>query len=74
MAARLKDTVDKFNAKAENTQQKLDKNPFSDTYVKPDYKKTDERYGRPEAGSLTEKRGVKAGKNSVFCYVMLSKL
>lgn len=58
---KLQDTLQKFNAKAEETQKKLERNPFSDTYAKPEHKTTDDRYGRPEQGSLTEKRGIAAG-------------
>jgi len=58
----LKQTVQMFNTKADETQKKIDKNPYSDTYQRPEYKVTDERYGRPEQGSLTEKRSIAAGQ------------
>ena len=57
----LSKTISKFNATANETEAKLAKNPFSGTYERPVHKLTDDRYGRPEAGSLTEKRGIKAG-------------
>uniref|UniRef100_A0A914WEI4 Costars domain-containing protein n=1 Tax=Plectus sambesii TaxID=2011161 RepID=A0A914WEI4_9BILA len=59
MSAR--DTIAKFNKTAADTDRKLGKNPFSDTYNQPVHKKTDPSYGRPEAGSATERRGIKAG-------------
>jgi len=58
----LKDRVAAFNQRATDTQKKLEKNPFSPDYQgKQEYDKTSERYGRPAAGSLTERRGIKAG-------------
>lgn len=59
---KLQDRVSKFNQQADETQNKLNRNPFSDTYQKPEYKKGVDRYGRPEKGSKTEMRGIKAGK------------
>lgn len=35
---------------------------FSGQYEQPTHSKADERYGRPEQGSKTERRGIKAGK------------
>uniref|UniRef100_A0A914WH46 Costars domain-containing protein n=1 Tax=Plectus sambesii TaxID=2011161 RepID=A0A914WH46_9BILA len=61
MSAR--DTIAKFNKTAADTDRKLGKNPFSDTYNQPVHKKTDPSYGRPEAGSATERRGIKAGNH-----------
>lgn len=37
------------------------RNPFSDTFEQPDYDTKSSDYGRPLKGSLTEKRGIKAG-------------
>ncbi|KAF1599876.1 UNVERIFIED_CONTAM: Actin-binding Rho-activating protein, partial [Eudyptes robustus] len=37
------------------------KNPFSNTYEQQQYDKSASDYGRPTKGSLTEKRGIKAG-------------
>jgi len=62
---KLSDRVSAFNQQAEQTQKKLDANPFSDTYQKPDIHKGVDRYGRPPKGSLTEIRGIKAGKKHV---------
>lgn len=59
----LKDRVAAFNQRASDTQRKLEKNPFSGQYQgKREFDKNSEIYGRPEAGSLTERRGIKAGK------------
>lgn len=59
---KLKDRVAAFNEKAQQTNEKLAKNPFSDVYKRPDVPERDATdYGRPEKGSLTEKRGIKAG-------------
>ncbi len=58
----LNQTISKFNKTADQTEKNLAKNPFSGTYERPVHKLTDDRYGRPEAGSLTEKRGIRAGK------------
>ena len=57
----IKDSIGKFNEKAAITIAENKKNPFADTYKQPVHKITDKDYGRPEAGSLTEKRGIKAG-------------
>lgn len=59
----LKKQIDKYNKGADELQEKLDRNPYSDTYQRPDHKKTDDRYGRPEQGSKTERRGIAAGFN-----------
>jgi len=56
-------TMEKFNAKAEETKKSLERNPFSDTYVKPEYHPGDDGYGRPESGSKTERRGIAAGES-----------
>jgi hypothetical protein len=61
MSAR--DTIAKFNKTQADTDRKLGKNPFSGTYVQPVHKIGDVTYGRPEAGSATERRGIKAGEN-----------
>ena len=58
----LKQTVQLFNAKAETTQKEWDRNPYSGNYTRPVYKTTDERYGRPEEGSLTERRAKAGGE------------
>lgn len=60
-AGGLKQQIAAFNNQAEKTQKNLDKNPFSDTYERPAHKITDNRYGRPEQGSKTERRGIAAG-------------
>jgi hypothetical protein len=58
----LRDTIASFNKKSDETNKKLSKNPFAENYSQPQHSKTDERYGRPEVGSKTEKRGIKAGE------------
>jgi len=57
----IRAAIAKFNQKADDTDRKLAVNPFSDTYVQPEYDKSADDYGRPKKGSLTEKRGIKAG-------------
>ncbi len=63
--AKLNQTISKFNKTADESKKNLAKNPFSERYKRPVHKLSDERYGRPEAGSLTEKRGIRAG---TACY------
>ena len=58
----IRSTIAKFNQKADDTDRKLAINPFSATYVQPEYDKSADDYGRPKKGSLTEKRGIKASK------------
>lgn len=60
---RLKNTIAMFNQMSTETDDKLKVNPFSDTYERPEHKSTDYRYGRPTQGSLTEKRGITAGRS-----------
>uniref|UniRef100_A0A915ITR5 Costars domain-containing protein n=1 Tax=Romanomermis culicivorax TaxID=13658 RepID=A0A915ITR5_ROMCU len=54
-----------FNGKIRKNEENLRKNPFSDSYRPVAFSKTNDVgiYGRPESGSLTEKRGVKAGNH-----------
>uniref|UniRef100_A0A915DWI7 Costars domain-containing protein n=1 Tax=Ditylenchus dipsaci TaxID=166011 RepID=A0A915DWI7_9BILA len=54
-------TIDKFNQAAQKSEQKLKKNPFSDTYQPPEFDKASKEYGRPPPGSKTEARGIRAG-------------
>lgn len=46
---------------------------FSKTWVRPKFDKTAPDYGRPKKGSLTEKRGIEAGKLNIqsnnFIYI-----
>ncbi|VDK59434.1 unnamed protein product [Anisakis simplex] len=56
-----RDTIQRFNKVAELNREKLDKNPFSETYSIRHYDKNAEDYGRPTHGSKTEARGIKAG-------------
>lgn len=63
----LKDRIKAFNTAAESNQAKLDKNPWSETYKLQAYTKSMSGvYGRPEDGSLTKMRGVKAGMFSAL--------
>lgn len=64
-APSLRDTIAAYNNRADDNAQKLRRNPFSDQYEQPAHSKNDGRYGRPEAGSKTERRGIKAGKDDV---------
>uniref|UniRef100_A0A1I7W5K9 Costars domain-containing protein n=3 Tax=Loa loa TaxID=7209 RepID=A0A1I7W5K9_LOALO len=56
-----RDTIKMFNNIANETKEKLDKNPFSSTYIAPKYDTNAHDYGRPKHGSKTEARGIKAG-------------
>uniref|UniRef100_A0A0R3S3I3 Costars domain-containing protein n=1 Tax=Elaeophora elaphi TaxID=1147741 RepID=A0A0R3S3I3_9BILA len=56
-----RDTIKMFNNIANETKEKLDKNPFSSTYIVPKYDTSAQDYGRPTQGSKTEARGIKAG-------------
>ncbi|PAV63498.1 hypothetical protein WR25_07672 [Diploscapter pachys] len=56
----LMDSVNKFNAMAEQTDASLKKNPYSDTYSVQQFDKEAIDYGRPPTGSRTEARGIKA--------------
>ncbi|VDN57975.1 unnamed protein product [Dracunculus medinensis] len=56
-----RDTINMFNEVAKANQEKLDKNPFSETYSVQHFNKNANDYGRPTAGSKTEARGIKAG-------------
>lgn len=58
----LKDRISLYNERATNAEKNLEKNPFSDTYKQQHHDINDESYGRPEAGSLTERRGIAAGE------------
>jgi len=53
--------IDKFNSMQEKTDEKLAKNPFSDTYQPQKFDKAAKDYGRPPTGSKTEARGIRAG-------------
>ena len=64
MGTSLKDTIANFQTKIAENETKSNKNPFSDTWVKPTMKTTDPGYGRPPEGSKTEKRGIRAGKEN----------
>ncbi|CAJ0599429.1 unnamed protein product [Cylicocyclus nassatus] len=59
MSAR--DTIQRFNAVAAETEANLKKNPYSERYDTPHYDKHAPDYGRPPPGSKTEARGIKAG-------------
>ncbi|CAD6185968.1 unnamed protein product [Caenorhabditis auriculariae] len=52
------DTIQKFNAVAEQNEEELKKNPYSDSYDIQKFSAKD--YGRPPPGSKTEARGKKA--------------
>lgn len=62
----LSTRVAQFQQKAEKHKEKQATNPFSGEWKGPTVKnvfdKSDPRYGRPEEGSKTEKRGQKAGQ------------
>jgi len=53
--------IDKFNQMQQKTDEKLTKNPFSDTYQPEKFDRTAKDYGRPTPGSKTEARGIRAG-------------
>ncbi|KAI6176784.1 Costars domain-containing protein [Aphelenchoides bicaudatus] len=53
--------IKKFNTISDETDAKLKKNPYSDTYEEQHFDTTAKDYARPPAGSLTEKRGQNAG-------------
>lgn len=59
----LSANIAKFNETAENSKKELELNPWSESYTRPNFKQTDEGYGRPPPGSKTEKRGIKAGNH-----------
>lgn len=61
MTGRLKDHIDNFNKLSETQNRNLNKNPYSETYERPEHRRTNETYGRPEQGSKTERRGIAAG-------------
>ncbi|KAM3724412.1 Actin-binding Rho-activating protein [Dirofilaria immitis] len=61
MGKSARDTIKMFNNIANETKEKLDKNPFSSTYMIPKYDTNAKDYGRPTHGSKTEARGIKAG-------------
>src|SRR6185312_6207088 len=54
----------------------LSRNVWSDTYVKPEFSKKAADYARPLPGSLTEKRGIKAGhyvtNEMIFCLELIA--
>ncbi|KAI6241518.1 Costars domain-containing protein [Aphelenchoides fujianensis] len=54
-------TINKFQRIADETDEKLRKNPWSRTCKTPQYDPSAPDYGRPTPGSLTEKRGIRAG-------------
>uniref|UniRef100_A0AAF5PRB3 Costars domain-containing protein n=1 Tax=Wuchereria bancrofti TaxID=6293 RepID=A0AAF5PRB3_WUCBA len=56
-----RDTIKMFNNIANETKEKLDRNPFSSTYTAPKYDTSAQDYGRPTHGSKTEARGIRAG-------------
>ncbi|CAD5214103.1 unnamed protein product [Bursaphelenchus okinawaensis] len=57
----VRNTISKFNTISTETDNKLKKNPFSNTYEQQQFDTSASDYGRPTKGSLTEKRGIKAG-------------
>ncbi|GMS87209.1 hypothetical protein PENTCL1PPCAC_9384 [Pristionchus entomophagus] len=59
MSAR--DTISRLNQVAAANEEKLKKNPFSDTYSLQNFDTAAKDYGRPSSGSKTEARGVRAG-------------
>ncbi|CAJ0942958.1 unnamed protein product, partial [Mesorhabditis belari] len=56
----LRDSIQKFQALAEKTEDSLKKNPYSNSYVEQKFDKEATDYGRPTPGSKTEARGIKA--------------
>lgn len=64
----LQGAIQKFNDIAHENEKKLVKNPFSDRFQGSTTGRLSdaEGYGRPEPGSKTEKRGIKAGKTYVI--------
>ncbi|GMR41186.1 hypothetical protein PMAYCL1PPCAC_11381 [Pristionchus mayeri] len=58
MSAR--DTILRFNNVAAANDEKLKKNPFSDTYTLQNFDTNATDYGRPTSGSKTEARGIRA--------------
>uniref|UniRef100_A0A1I7XK33 SCP domain-containing protein n=1 Tax=Heterorhabditis bacteriophora TaxID=37862 RepID=A0A1I7XK33_HETBA len=62
MSAR--DTINRLNAVAAQNEEKLKKNPFSETYGIQKFDKAAMDYGRPPPGSKTEARGIKVGEDS----------
>jgi len=64
----LKDQIRIFNKISESQATNLNRNPYSETYERPDHKLTDNRYGRPEQGSKTERRGIAAGIHIFKCF------
>ncbi|VDM39274.1 unnamed protein product [Toxocara canis] len=56
-----RDTIERFNRVAEMNREKLDRNPYSETYSIQHFDKNADDYGRPTRGSKTEARGIKAG-------------
>ncbi|KAK2720106.1 hypothetical protein QYM36_004117, partial [Artemia franciscana] len=64
----LLDRVAQYNAKVQQTKEKQQSNPFSSEWELRKLKgavadKSDPTYGRPPAGSLTEKRGLAAERH-----------
>ncbi|KAI6187955.1 Actin-binding Rho-activating protein [Aphelenchoides besseyi] len=53
--------IQKFQNIAAQTDEKLRKNPFSENYEPEHFDVHAKDYGRPPPGSLTEKRGIRAG-------------
>uniref|UniRef100_A0A915JTE2 Uncharacterized protein n=1 Tax=Romanomermis culicivorax TaxID=13658 RepID=A0A915JTE2_ROMCU len=63
----LKEQIAAFDEKSANQERNLSKNPYSQIYKRPAFdKNADQRYGRPEQGSKTERRGISADVTSNF--------
>lgn len=58
----LKERVKQWNHVVEEEHEKQKHNPYSPEFVAQTSTPHDEHYGHPPAGSLTEKRGLEAGK------------